>query len=96
MSGLGPILLFDKSTLQSLNVDESVWFDTFYYPVGTPLFFVETLADLAKEVEKERTPKQVVGNLAEKSPTGGQVNAYPLTISAKEVAGERSSLIRDP
>ena len=36
-----------------------------------PLFFVETLADLKKEVGEGRTPEQVVGNLAEKAPTGG-------------------------
>ena len=51
MPGVGPILLFDKSALQSLSVDEAVWLDTFYYPVITPLFFVETLADLEKEVD---------------------------------------------
>lgn len=46
--GVGPILIFDKSTLQSLNVDESVWLDAFYLPNITPLFFIETLADLEK------------------------------------------------
>ena len=45
---MGPIALFDKSFLQSLSVDESVWFDHFFLPVVSPLFFVETLADLAK------------------------------------------------
>jgi len=39
-------LLFDKSALQGLSLDESVWFDAFFYPNITPLFFVETLADL--------------------------------------------------
>lgn len=46
---MGPIALFDKSFLQSLTVDESVWFDHFFLPVVSPLFFVETLADLAKQ-----------------------------------------------
>jgi len=78
--GVGPILLFDKSTLQSLSVDESVWFDQLYYPNITPLFFVETLADLEKEIAGGRTPEQVVGNLAEKTPTGGHVNVYHQTI----------------
>ena len=55
----GPITLFDKSTLQSLNPDESVWFDNFYRTVISPLFFVETLTDLSKEVEAGRTPEQV-------------------------------------
>jgi hypothetical protein len=69
----GPITLFDKSALQSLNLDESVWFDNFYRPVISSLFFVETLADLSKEVEAGRTPEQVVGNIAAKTPETGSV-----------------------
>ena len=46
---VGPIALFDKSFLQSLSLDESVWFDHFFLPVVSPLFFVETLADLTKQ-----------------------------------------------
>ena len=64
----GPILIFDKSFLQSLNVDEAVWLDNFFLTVITPLFFVETLADLEKEVHRGRTPEQVVGSLAYKTP----------------------------
>ena len=45
---MGPIALFDKSFLQSLSLDEAVWFDAFYMPVICPIFFVESLADLAK------------------------------------------------
>jgi hypothetical protein len=69
----GPITLFDKSALQSLNLNESVWFDNFYRPVISPLFFVETLADLSKEVEAGRTPEHVVGNIAAKTPETGSV-----------------------
>src|ERR1039458_9410162 len=64
----GPILIFDKSFLQSLNVDEAVWLDNFFLTATTPLFFVETLADLEKEVHGGRTPEQVVGGLAQKTP----------------------------
>ena len=46
--GMGPIILFDKSALQALSVDESVWFDQFFIPVICPIFFVETLADLER------------------------------------------------
>jgi hypothetical protein len=56
---LGPITLFDKSFLQALSTDESVWFDNFFYPVICPIFFVETMADLWKtlqEIEVEMTP----------------------------------------
>jgi len=65
---LGPHLIFDKSALQSLSLDETNWLDNFFYSVITPLFYAETLADLEKEVGKGRTPEQVVGNLALKTP----------------------------
>jgi hypothetical protein len=68
---LGPITLFDKSALQSFNPDEALWFDNFYTTVICPLFFVETLADLSKEVDQGRTPEQVVGNIAYKTPEMG-------------------------
>lgn len=53
---LGPILIFDKSTLQSLNPDEAMWLDNFFLTNITPLFFIEMLADLEKEVRSGRTP----------------------------------------
>lgn len=67
---MGPIALFDKSFLQSLSVDESVWFDHFFVPVVCPLFFVETLADLAKEMKEGsgRTAEGQVRVIADKTP----------------------------
>lgn len=65
---MGPITLFDKSFLQSLNPDESVWFDHFFQTNVCPYFFVETLADLEKNIDKGRTPEQVVGSIANKFP----------------------------
>jgi hypothetical protein len=66
---VGPIALFDKSFLQSLSVDESVWFDHFFLPVVCPLFFVETLADLAKKRKGcSRTPEDEVRVIADKTP----------------------------
>jgi hypothetical protein len=87
MPGAGPILLFDKSLLQGLSVDEAVWLDTFYFPCITPLFFVETLADLEKEVGKGRKPEDVVGNLAEKTPLGGAINVHHRTLWRNELLG---------
>lgn len=63
----GPITIFDKSALQSLSVDDAVLFGQFYRAVITPLFFVETMADLEKEVAKGRTPEEVVGTIAAKT-----------------------------
>lgn len=67
---MGPIVLFDKSFLQSLSVDEAVWFDHFFMPVVCPIFFVETLADLTKQPRpgSTRTPQEEVRILADKSP----------------------------
>lgn len=67
---MGPITLFDKSFLQSLTVDESVWFDHFFTAVVCPIFFVETLADLTKKPRagSSRTPQDEVRILADKSP----------------------------
>jgi hypothetical protein len=60
--------LFDKSFLQSLSVDESVWFDRFFMAIVSPLFYVETLADLEKSGRAGRTPEQEVAVIAEKFP----------------------------
>ena len=64
---MGPITLFDKSFLQSLSVDESVWFDRFFYSAICPIFYVETLADL-KKPKLRRLPEQEVGIIADKFP----------------------------
>ncbi len=41
---MGPIALFDKSFLQSLTVDELVWFDHFFYLApNSPLRAVVTV-----------------------------------------------------
>ena len=64
---MGPITLFDKSFLQSLSLDEAVWFDAFFIPVICPIFYVETLANLAKVVTN-RTADTEVRIIAEKTP----------------------------
>lgn len=67
MSSLGPTIIFDKSLLQSLSEDESIWLDAFYHTILTPLFYVETLADLSKESET-RSPEDTVRMIANKVP----------------------------
>ena len=57
---MGPILIFDKSTLQGLSVDESVWLENFFLTNLTPLFYVETLSDIEKKVKGNLTPQQIV------------------------------------
>ncbi|MGV7929653.1 MAG: hypothetical protein AB2L13_12225 [Spirochaetota bacterium] len=65
---MGPISLFDKSFLQSLSVDESVWYDQFFITNTCPIFYIETLADLHKSVRDGRSPEQEVGIIADKFP----------------------------
>jgi hypothetical protein len=65
---VGPSLIFDKSFLQSLSVDEAAMLDQLYQCVITPIFFVETLADLGKPENARRPPEMVVGGLAERTP----------------------------
>src|SRR5580704_12483191 len=65
---MGPFLIFDKSSLESLNLDEAVFLDNFYMSNITPLFFVECLADLEKAIRSKSTPEQLVGSLADRTP----------------------------
>jgi hypothetical protein len=96
MPGAGPIILFDKSALQTLTTDEAVWFDTFYMPSMTPLFFVETLADLEKEMKAGRTAEDFVGTLAEKTPLGGGINVHHETLRLAELGGQTIEMSRFP
>lgn len=87
---MGPITLFDKSFLQSLSLDESVWFDHFFLTNVCPLFYVETLADLNKSVRENRTPEQEVGIIAEKFPEmHGSPNIQHVTACTGELLGHR-------
>src|ERR1041385_407933 len=83
----GPSLIFDKSTLESLNLDEAVMMDNFYMSTITPLFFVECLADLEKGIRSRSTPEQLVGSLANRSPDmQGNPNAHHLNILHAELS----------
>jgi hypothetical protein len=65
---MGPTALFDKSFLQAISVDEAVWFDRFFSAVICPIFFIETLADLAKDQSKRGSAEVIVRELALRSP----------------------------
>jgi hypothetical protein len=97
VSGIGPITIFDKSALQSFNPDEALWFDWFYKTNITPLFYVETLADLNKQMHAGRTPEQLVGNIADKTPViGSELNIPHRTLCLHDLLGERVRMKRLP
>lgn len=84
---MGPITLFDKSFLQSLSINESVWFNHFYLCNICPLFYIETLADLEKEMKNGRSPEDVVRNIADKFPESGMPNSYHQNICLANLFG---------
>lgn len=82
---MGPVTIFDKSALQSFSMDESVWFDAFTMGNVTPLFYVETLADLEKSVKNGKTPEEFVGMLARKTPFHAVPNVHHSQIIEAEL-----------
>jgi hypothetical protein len=90
---MGPITLFDKSFLESLNPDEAVWFDHFFLANVCPMFYVETQCDLAKECSSRGTPEQLVRRIAYKFPDfSGCPNVYHTTILTANLLGENVRL----
>ncbi len=90
---MGPTSLFDKSFLQSLSIDESVWFDQFYVANISPLFYVETLADLAKEMSCGRTAEQIVKEIASKTPElGGSPNVHHMELFHASLMGQKIAM----
>jgi hypothetical protein len=82
------VLIFDKSVLESLNPDEAMWLDNFFLCNLTPLFFIEVLGDLEKQVRAGRTPEQVVGSLAYRTPDAScRPNVHHMTLLAAELTG---------
>lgn len=89
----GPYLIFDKSSLESLNFDEAVMLDNFFSSVITPIFFVECLADLEKEIIRSKsTPEQIVGSLANRTPEDGTLTIHHLDVLRFELAGKFSMI----
>jgi hypothetical protein len=85
--GRGPITIFDKSALQSLSMDESVWLDAFFLIDVVPLFYVETLADLEKQVAEGKSPEDLVGMLAAKTPPTASPTAHHNSLILAELKG---------
>jgi hypothetical protein len=88
----GPIIIFDKSTLQCLTDDEAVLLDNFYMSNITPVFIAECLADLDRDMESAKSkgsPESMVGSLARKTPDSQACgNVFHMQILKGELARE--------
>ena len=91
---MGPTLIFDKSALEGLTIEEAVWLDQMFLCVITPLFYVETLADLEKQFKDGRTPEQAVGRLALKTPDANSRPCadYKTILEAELIAGQLTDM----
>ena len=93
----GPLTIFDKSFLQSLSKYESIWFDNFFRTIITPLFFVETLADLEKHKHTGKTAQEVVGEIASKTPDMNSVpNVHHFNLLVSNLLGYPVEMRRRP
>jgi len=90
---VGPTLLFDKSFLQMLTLDEAVVLDQFFAAVISPIFYAETLADLEKSSSAGRSPDDEVRIIASKIP---QRNSAPMlfhpAFAVRELLGASISM----
>ena len=92
-----PVIIFDKSFLQSLNPDEACLLDHFFYSNLTPLFLVETLADIEKRVAEGKSPEQIVGRLAYKTPSmNSYQNVYHGNLAIGDLLGHQVQMKRLP
>lgn len=87
VSAGGASMVFDKSTLQSLNADEAALLDHFYRSTITPLFYVECLADLSKTMTGNSTADQLVRSLAARTPDwNSTANVHHMSVLQSELA----------
>jgi hypothetical protein len=90
---MGPIALFDKSFLQAISVDESVWFDKFFLPVVCPVFYIETLGNLAKDKTSLGPGETMVREIARKVPElGGSPCVFHVDIAINDLLGSHTPL----
>lgn len=95
--GMSPSLIFDKSFLQSLNVDEAVILDQLFSCVITPLFFAETLGTLAKQPSGGKVPEAIVSSLAEKTPVAhSYMQSFHSRLMLHELLGMTVEMKRRP
>jgi hypothetical protein len=94
---MGPIVLFDKSFIEMLNLDEAALFDSLYSSVICPIFYAEVLADLSKEPPGQRTVEKIVADVARKTPIlHATPNVSHSTLCTRELLGHAIEMRRVP
>jgi hypothetical protein len=84
----GPVIIYDKSTIQALNPAEVFCLDCHYRINVIPVFFAEVLADLHKPANKGRSPEDIVGSIAAKiSGFSAMPNIHHLTLCIGDLLG---------
>lgn len=84
----GPIIIYDKSALQRLNADEAFCLECHYRANIVPLFYVEVLADLDKQVAPDRRAEDLVRSIAAKVTGLGAVpNVHHTTLCIGDLLG---------
>jgi len=74
-------------------MDESVWFDHFFMSLICPVFYVETLGNLAKEATKRGPPEIIVQDIANKSPEwGGSPCGFHIDLAINNLLGYHIAL----
>ncbi|HDZ19791.1 hypothetical protein LCGC14_0016370 [marine sediment metagenome] len=94
---MGPTIVVDKSTIQSLSRDAVFVLSDFFYTVITPVLVIEILADLKKDKGNRRKAEQTVSNLASKvQPIDGFVNVHFESLCVRELLGTPVPMDRRP
>ena len=93
---MGPSVILDKSALEALSVDESVWLEALLDANIVPVFYVEVLADLEKQGRQGQAPEAVVARLAEKTPSNAYPNVHHRQMLLAELGGRRIDMTRRP
>jgi hypothetical protein len=90
---MGPIVLFDKSFIEMLSLDEAAIFDSLYSSVICPIFYIEVLADLSKQPPGQRTVEKIVADVARKTPIlHSAPNVSHATLCLAELLGDSVEL----
>ena len=90
---MGPIIILDKSTFQSLSKREHLFLHIHFTENLTPILGMELLGDLRKETPKSKTAEEKVSALAEKFGGSGPItNVDYRTLCVQSLLGNRFPL----